>query len=139
MKRAKEIELYQQIKEVREFGFGIFYFFKGGIIIAEIKDGVFFKPKDSRKTIKAAQEIYGVNYPLIYISNRVNRFYVFPFDWYKFYQDRHVMKHYAIVGKTKSGITSLIFENLFFAKKFNHFNNLDEAVDWALHISKKAH
>ncbi|WP_405411391.1 hypothetical protein [Maribacter sp. Asnod1-A12] len=136
MKRAKEIELYHQIKEIREFEFGVFYFFKGGIIVSEMKEGVFFKSEDAKKTVKAAHDIYGANHPLVYISNRINRFYILPFDWVKFYKNRNEMTFYAIVGKTKSGVLSSIFEYLFFSKMFNKFNNLDEAVSWALHISE---
>jgi len=132
MKRVKKLDLFNKIKEIREFEYGIFYFFQGGIIISEIKEGVIFKWDHAEKVINAAHKIYGTEIPLIYISNRVNRYYVLPFDWLKFYKNRNNVTHYAAIGQTTGSFVSFYLERLFFPKSIIQFKNLDEAVRWAV-------
>jgi len=136
MKRVRQLDLFNKIKEIREFEYGIFYFFQGGIIISEINEGIIFKWINAQKVIIAAQEIYGREIPLIYVSNRVNQYYILPFDWVKFYKNRHDVAHNAVIGKTKRSFVSFFLERLFFPNSIIQFKNLEEAVRWAEKISK---
>lgn len=136
MKRIRELELFNQIKEIREFEFGVFYFFKGGIVISEMHEGVRFKWDNAKKAVYAAQEIYDNTIPLIYIANRINRYNVAPFDWFKFHKNRFDMQHIASVGPLSGNIVSLMLKRLIFPKRIKEFTDLDKAVDWALKISK---
>ena len=138
MKRIRELELINQIREIREFEFGVFYFFKGGIVISEMNEGAKFKWENAKKAVYAAHEIYEKGIPLIYIANRVNRYRVSPFEWFKFHENRFDMQHIASVGALKNNIFSSILKQLIFPKRIKIFTDLDKAVDWALHISKKA-
>jgi hypothetical protein len=137
MKRVRQLELFNQIREIREFEFGVFYFFKGGIVISEMHQGAKFKWESAKKAVYAAQEIYEKDIPLIYIANRVNKYHVAPFEWFKFYKNRFDMQHIASVGRLKTNVFSLMLKQLIFQKRIKNFTDLDQAVDWALHISKK--
>ncbi|WP_396632625.1 hypothetical protein [Maribacter sp. R86514] len=138
MKRVRELELINQIKEIREFEFGVFYFFKGGIVISEMHEGAHFNWKNAKKAVYAAQEIYDKDIPLIYIANRVNKYRVAPFEWFKYHKNRFDMQYIASVGPLKNNILSTFFKNLIFPKRIRMFTNLDEAVAWALQISKNS-
>lgn len=138
MKRVRQLDLFKQIKEIREFDFGVFYFFKEGIIISEMNEGVHFQWDDAKKVVYAAQDIYGLQIPIIYVANRINNYTVVPSDWVKFYKNRNDMAHYAVVGQTKGSFASLVLERLFFPYSIIQFKNLDQAVEWAIEKSKSA-
>ncbi|TDS18723.1 hypothetical protein DFQ03_0433 [Maribacter caenipelagi] len=138
MKRVRELELVNQIREIREFEFGVFYFFKGGIVISEMHEGAKFKWQNAKKAVYAAQEIYGNDIPLIYIANRVNRYRVAPFEWFKFHKNRFDMQHIASVGPLRNNMFSSMLKQLIFPKRIKTFPDLDKAVDWALRISKNS-
>lgn len=138
MKRIRELELFNQIREIREFEFGVFYFFNRGIIISEMNGGVLFRWRDAIKIVHAAEDIYGLKVPIIYIANRINSYYVVPSNWLMFYKNRHKMAHYAVVGQTTGSLASLLLEKLFFLNSIIQFKDLDQAVLWALNISKSS-
>ncbi|WP_405384948.1 hypothetical protein [Maribacter sp. LLG6340-A2] len=138
MKRVKEHNIFEYIREIREFDFGVFYFFNGGIVISEMHEGVLFKWDNAKKAVNAAQEIYNDDIPLIYIANRINRYYVAPLDWFKFYKNRFDMQHIAAVGPLKCHMLSLILKKIIFPKRIKSFSDLNNAVDWAKKISEQA-
>ncbi|MGO4919851.1 hypothetical protein [Maribacter spongiicola] len=138
MKRVRELELFNQIREIREFEFGVFYFFKGGIVISEMHQGAKFKWESAKKAVYAAQEIYEKGVPLIYIANRINKYHVPPFEWFKFHKNRFDMQYIASVGGLKNNVLSLLIKKLIFPKRIKTFTDLDQAVHWAQHISKKS-
>lgn len=137
MKRVKDLDVFKRIQEIREFEFGVFYFFKGGIIISEIKEGILFKWKNAEKVIFAAHTVFGSETPIIYIANRVNSYYVVPSNWIMFYKKRHDLANYAVVGQTRGSLASLLLERLFFKKSIVQFQDIDDAVRWALEKAKK--
>ena len=132
MNRVKELELINQIREIREFEFGVFYFFKKGIIISEMNKGILFKWEDALKVVTAAENMYGLETPMIYIANRINNYYVIPSNWLKFYKNRHKIAFYAVVGQTTGSRASKLLEWFFFKNSIVQFKNLDEAVLWAV-------
>lgn len=131
MKRVRDIDFFENIKEIREFEFGVFYYFDG-LVISEMKEGVVFGWKMAEKAIGAAREIFGDKMPIAYISNRINRYYVIPSDWIKFYRNREQLQFYAVVGETTGSFVSVILERLFFRNSIRKFINLEEAVQWSL-------
>ena len=130
-KSVKNTDFFRNIKQVREFEFGIFYFFDG-LVISEMKDGVIFNWKMAQKAIDAAREVLGENAPIAYISNRINSYYIVPTDWIKFYKNREQLNFYSVVGYTKGNIISLYLERLFFRSSIRKFNDLEEAIDWSI-------
>ncbi|TLP77301.1 hypothetical protein [Maribacter sp. ACAM166] len=132
MKRVKELDIFKRIREIREFEFGVFYFFKGGIIISEINEGVLFKWENAEKVMSAAQDIFGMEIPIIYIANRINSYYVVPSSWVMFYKNRNELAYCAGVGQTKGSFASVVLERIFFKNFIAHFQDLDDALLWAL-------
>ncbi|QLG45338.1 hypothetical protein [Costertonia aggregata] len=136
MKCVREISFFKNIREVREFEFGVFYYFNG-LVIAEIKEGVVFSWKMADKALRAAYEIFGTKSPFVYISNRINNYYILPTDWIKLYTHRGNLKFYSVVGTTRGGYISLLIERLLFRKSIRKFSDLEDAVAWSL--SKMQH
>ena len=71
MKRFMELDFCKKIREIREYEFGVFYYFDK-LVISEIKEDILFQWKMAEKTIMAAPEIFGKGSSLVYSSNRVN-------------------------------------------------------------------
>lgn len=131
MKHVKELNYFKNIREVREFEFGVFYFFDA-LVISEINSGVYFQWKMAEKAIKASKEFYGENQPIVYISNRINEYTVAPADWLKFYSNRHQLTYYSVVGDTKGSLPSMLLEKMFFNGSLQQFDDLEEAIAWSL-------
>ncbi|MFD0795937.1 hypothetical protein ACFQZJ_00580 [Maribacter chungangensis] len=131
MKCVKELPYFKNIREVREFEFGVFYFFDT-LVISEINNGVYFQWKMAEKAVKASKEFYGENQPIVYISNRINNYTVAPTDWLKFYQNRHQLKYYSVVGSTKGSLPSTLLEKMFFNGSLKQFDDLEDAITWSL-------
>ena len=131
MKSVKQLDYFKNIKEVREFEFGVFYFFDG-LVISEIKEGVLFRWKMAERAVKAAQEVMGEDKPIAYISNRINSYFVVPTDWIKFYKNRHQLHFYSVVGSTRGSFASIILERMFFRNSIRKFTDLEEAVNWSI-------
>lgn len=131
MKNIKELDFFENIREVREFEFGSFYFFDG-LVISEINKGVFFQWKMAEKAVKASKEFYGKDAPIAYISNRIHSYTVVPTDWIKFYNNRHELAYYSVVGNTKGSLPSTLLEKMFFKGSLQQFEDLEDAINWSL-------
>jgi|SRR6056297_507384 len=131
MKRVKELSYFKNIREVREFEFGTFYFFDV-LVISEINKGVLFQWKMAEKVVKAAKQFYGDNKPIVYISNRIHSYTVVPTDWIKFYKNRHDLAYYSVVGSTTGSLPSTLLEKMFFKGSLQKFQDLEDAIAWSL-------
>ncbi len=131
MKSVKKIDFFKNIRQVREFDFGIFYYFDG-LVISEMKEGVIFGWKMAERAIKGAHEVFGEDVPIAYISNRINSYFVIPTDWIKFYKNRHQLYFYSVVGSTRGNFLSVFFERLFFRNSLRKFTDLEEAIEWSI-------
>jgi hypothetical protein len=131
VKRVKDLPFFKNIREVREFEFGVFYFFDG-LVISEMKEGVVFDWDMATKAINAAQEIFGKDQPIAYISNRINKYTVVPTEWLKFYKNRHKLKYYSVVGSTQGSFASIVLERMFFKESLRQFQDIGEAISWSM-------
>jgi hypothetical protein len=131
MKRVKDLDFFKNIREVREFEFGIFYYFDG-LVISEVKEGVVFGWDMAEKAVRASREIFGADKPIAYISNRINKYYVLPKDWAKFYKNRGQLSFYAVVGQTQGSFASLVLERMFFKNSIRQFSDIEKAIAWSL-------
>lgn len=131
MKSVKELDFFKNIREIREYEFGIFYFFDG-LVISEMNEGETFDWCIAEKIIDAAYEILGEEKPIAYISNRINNYSVVPTDWLKFYKNRHKLELYSIVAYNKNGLASIILEKMFFKDSIRQFTDLESAISWSL-------
>jgi len=131
MKSGKNIDFFKNIRQVREFDFGLFYYFDG-LVISEMKEGVIFRWNMSKKAVQGAHEVLGKDVPIAYISNRINNYFVVPTDWVKFYRNRHQLHVYSVVGATKGSFASIVFERMFFRKSIRKFTDLTSAIEWSI-------
>ncbi|UJH68972.1 hypothetical protein [Allomuricauda sp. SCSIO 65647] len=131
MKSVRELDFFKNIREIREFEFGFFYYFDG-LVISEMKEGVHMTWGMAKKAVKAAVEIYGEDMPIAYISNRINDYTIVPSDWIKFYTNRHQLDFYSVVGSTKGSFASLVLEKMFFQNSINQFTDIEEAIEWSV-------
>lgn len=136
MKRVKDIPFFKNIREVREFEFGVFYYFDG-LVISEMKEGVVFDWSMAKKAVAAAKEIFGEDSPIAYISNRINSYTVVPKEWLKFYKNRHQLAYYGVVGATKGSFASIVLEKMFFKESLKQFNDLETAIEWSMERIKE--
>lgn len=131
MKSVKNIEFFKNIKQIREFEFGVFYFFEG-LVISEMKESTIFSWRMAEKALHAAYEVLGKKTPVTYISNRINGYFIAPTDWIKFYKNRHKLHLYSVVGYTRGNVLSFFLERFFFRKSIRKFNDIEEAIEWSL-------
>ncbi|MEC7262689.1 MAG: hypothetical protein VXW38_03045 [Bacteroidota bacterium] len=131
MKKVKELDFFKNIRQVREYQFGVFYFFDG-LVISEINEGETFGWSMAKKVIDAAYELLGRDQPIAYISNRINNYSVVPTDWLKFYKHRHELEFYSVVSYNQSGLASLVLEKMFYRKNIRQFSDLESAIKWSL-------
>ncbi|MBR9854063.1 MAG: hypothetical protein GYB37_05710 [Algicola sp.] len=131
MQSVRELEFFKNIRESREYEFGIFFFFEG-LVISEMKEGAIFNWAIAEKIIAAAYQVLGKDKPIAYISNRINDYSVVPTDWLKFYKHRHQLEFYSIVAYNKSGLASVVLERMFFRNKIRQFSDLDNAIKFSL-------
>lgn len=131
MKSVRTLDFFKNIREIREFEFGVFHYFDG-LVIGEVKKGVHMTWDMAKKAVKAAKEIYGDNMPIAYISNRINNYTVVPSDWIKFYTNRHQLDFYSVVGSTKGSFASLMLEKMFFQNSIKQFTDIEEAIAWSV-------
>lgn len=131
MQSVKDLEFFKNIQEIREYEFGIFYFFDG-LVISEMNEGEIFDWSIAEKIIEVAYLVLGRDKPIAYISNRIHEYSVVPTDWLKFYKRRHQLELYSIVAYNKSGLTSVVLERMFFRNKIRQFSCLENAIKWSL-------
>ena len=131
MKRVKELDFFKNIKEIREYQFGTFFFFEG-LVIGELNEGITFGWEMGKKVLDAAKDFFGDDLPIAYISNRINDYYVVPSDWSKFFKNRNQLDLYCVVGETKGSFASLVMERVFFKNSIKQFTDLEKAITWSL-------
>lgn len=121
MKRVKELDFFKHIRQIREFEFGIFYYFDG-LVISEMKEGIVLEWEMAELGVLAAKEIFKENQPIVYISNRIHNYSVDPLNWVKFYKNRHQLAHYAVVGRTQEILPALSWNVCFLKTPLSNFN-----------------
>ena len=131
MQRVRDLEFFKQIREIREYEFGMFYFFDG-LVISEMNEGEIFNWAIAEKIIDVAYEVLGRDKPIAYISNRIHNYSVVPTDWLKFHKHRHQLEFYSIVAYDNSGLAIVVLERMFFRNKIRQFSNLENAIKWSL-------
>jgi len=131
MKSVKHIDFFKNIRHIREFEFGVFYYFDN-LVISEMKEGIIFSWQMAEKALHAAYEVFGEKTPVTYISNRINGYFIAPTDWIKFYRNRHKLHLYSVVGYTRGNILSFFLEQFFFRKSIRKFNDIEEAIQWSI-------
>ncbi|QRM90686.1 hypothetical protein FG167_16060 [Lacinutrix sp. WUR7] len=132
--RIKDTDLKHYIESTHISEYGKYYFFED-FIISEIHEGVIYNWEASQDIIEAAEQYYGKNLPICYISNRVNKYSVNPIDWFKFFKSERNLNGYAIVSYSENGWINAMIEKFFFASKMERFKNIEHAILWAKNVN----
>ena len=122
---VSESNLNNVLEDVYILDTGTYYFFED-FIISEINEGLLFDWNMAQKLINLAENHYGKNNKVAYISNRVHSYSLVPQDWLKFFKARNSISAFAVVSyndKEKS--------------KIKKFFNLNDAVAWASEQQRK--
>lgn len=119
----------QEAIEILELPYGNFYFLDK-LVITEIKEGVTFTLEKAWPVITFAENLYGKNVEIGYISNRVNHYAVKPRDWIRFFKENNHVKAVGLVSYTPVGLTNILFEKVFIPTATKRFSSLDKAIAW---------
>lgn len=119
----------QEAIETLELPYGNFYFLDR-LVITEVKEGVTFTLEKAWPVITFAENLYGKNVEIGYISNRVNHYAVKPRDWIRFFKENNCVKAVGLVSYTPVGLTNILFEKVFIPTATKRFSSLDHAIAW---------
>lgn len=131
MKKVEDSQLAQKILKKLSLPYGSFYFFEH-FIVSEINEDVVFTWELAQPVINEAVEFYdNRGSKIIYLSNRIYRYSVKPVDWLKFFSYSFQLRGYAVISMSSIARRNGKLESLFIPSKFNTFDNIDDAVNWA--------
>lgn len=125
-----ESNLDYDLEDVYILQSGSFYFFKD-FIVSEINEGINFNWETAQEVITLAENHYGVDNKIAYISNRHYSYSLVPQDWLKFFKARNSISAFAVVSYNEREKSNILIERLFFKSKIRKFFNLGEAIEWA--------
>lgn len=112
-----------------EFSFGTFYLFDR-FIISELNEGIHFDWDKILEVIGFAQDHYGENINIGYISNRVNSYSIEPQLWINFNNEFGFIVASAIVSYTDFNFMNTTIEKSFSKKSIKRCSSLTEAIEW---------
>ena len=130
---VSESNITNELQDVYILESGVFYFFDD-FIVSEIKEGLLFDWEMAQELIKLAENHYGVNNKVAYISNRVHSYSLVPQDWLKFFKARNSISAFAVVSYNRKEQSDILIERLFFKSKIKKFFDLNDAIQWATEI-----
>lgn len=119
------------MEKVYSLNFGNLIFYDN-YLISIINEGVEFKKEENDILLQISRDHFkGIPYG--YISYRQYSYSVDPFV-YKESSKEENMKVIAIVSSNESNQLSVEIEKMFFTKELQHFEKLEEAVNWIKNI-----
>ncbi len=133
---VSESNLNNVLEDVYILKTGTYYFFED-FIISEINEGLLFDWEMAQELINLAENHYGKNNKVAYISNRIHSYSLVPQDWLKFFKARNSISAFAVVSYNEKEKSDILIERLFFKSKIKKFFDLNEAVTWAIEQQKE--
>ncbi|WP_340198776.1 hypothetical protein [Ascidiimonas sp. W6] len=121
--------------QLHNFSFGKVYFFEH-MMISEFKEGIVFTYKNALEFISQAENYYGTERKLVYISNRIYSYSVDPVDWIKLGSSYNNLMAIGVINYTSFKKKVFFVEKLFCRKPMMSFDYLKEAVDWAYELTQ---
>jgi len=97
-------------------------------VIAIMKEGVTVKPEYNKDLVSLANQ-YFKHRPFGYITHRINSYSVDPSTYIETSKIDNLVA-FAVVSKNSINISNTELEKIFLKKPLNHFDELDEAIDW---------
>lgn len=135
MSSIKDSVFYSEVLKELNYPFGDYYFFDG-FIVSEIKEGVDFSWDNAKTIIDEAADYYNTSgNDIVYISNRIFKYKIQPVHWLRFSMYAFSLKAYAVVTTNEIAIRNAEFESTFIHSKFQIFNDIFEAIQWAAAVN----
>jgi hypothetical protein len=97
-------------------------------VIAVMKEGVTIRPEFNKDLVGLVNQ-YFKNRPFGYIAHRINSYSVDPSTYIETSKINNLVA-FAVVTKNSINITNTELEKIFLKKPLDHFDELDEAIDW---------
>ncbi|PKA84256.1 hypothetical protein ATE92_2436 [Ulvibacter sp. MAR_2010_11] len=101
-------------------------------VIAVMKEGVTVKPEYNAELIAISNK-YFENRPFAYITHRLNSYSVDPRTYIETSKIENLVA-FAVVSNKTINISNSELEKIFLKKPFDHFDNLEEAIDWVTEV-----
>jgi len=120
----------------KTFSVGHFLFYPN-YIVGEFNEGVHVNKENSAEPIEMAQELYGSDIPLVYISHRLHSYSMDPVRYQEVSKMFPNFKGFAIVSNNRYRRMVAKLEKLFIKKPIAVFYELDSALEWAENLLKK--
>lgn len=114
----------------KTFSVGRFLFYPK-FIVGEFNEGVHVTKKNAAEPIRLAQEIYGTDKPLVYISHRLHSYSMDPVGYQEVSKMFPNFKGFAIVSENRYRRMLANLEKLFIKKPIAVFYTLEGAYEWA--------
>lgn len=116
------------VEKTFEVGHFLYY---PNYIVGKFNEGVHVTKKNAAEPIQLAQEIYGEDKPVVYISHRVHSYSMDPVGYQEVSEMFPNFKGFAIVSKNKYRRMIAKLEKLFIKKPIAVFYDMDKAFEWA--------
>jgi hypothetical protein len=104
-------------------------------VVVVMKEGVNITPAHNT-VLQEVTATYFKNKPYVYITHRVNSYSVDPKIYYETVKIEN-LKGFAVVSSNYQAKINAQIEKMFFAKPFEIFTKLDDALEWAKSIIEK--
>ncbi|BAO54584.1 hypothetical protein [Nonlabens marinus] len=135
----KESDYSQYILHKIHRPYADFYLFDN-FVVSEVHEGAIFGGMEALDIFSLLMEFYdGVKRSMefVYLSNRVNSYSTRPVDWLDFKFMDQYLKGYGIIDDRVRAEQNAFLEKQFVPCKFQFFNNLETAVQWAVELQGK--
>lgn len=120
----------------KTFSVGRFMFYPN-YIVGEFNEGVHVTKKNCIEPLRMAQEMYGTEIPLVYISHRLHSYSMDPVGYKEVSEMFPNFKGFAIVSENRYRRMLAKLEKLFIKKPIAVFYDLDNAFVWSESILNK--
>lgn len=118
----------ENMKEIHHLDFGTI-FFLDNTVVTELNEAINYDWEKSFQLITIAEKLYGKDFYVHYIANRINDYSVVAQDWLKFFDQGRKLKSFCIVTHGDTGTTNIAIERLFYKDDtIHHFTDLAEAL-----------
>ncbi|MFC0605808.1 hypothetical protein [Winogradskyella pulchriflava] len=105
-------------------------------LVTVIKEGENILPEYNTILVEVT-DTYFSNKPFVYISHRINSYSIDPKIYFEAAKINS-LKGFAVVTNNYQAKINAQIEQMFFAKPFEIFTDLDSAIEWANEVVKKS-
>lgn len=120
----------KSIKQIHHLDFGDIIFLDK-TIVTELNEGITYGWEKGSQVIALAEDYFGKDFYVNYMSNRIYDYSVLAQDWIKFFEQNRRLRSFCIVTHNEIGTTNIAIERLFYKDgKIMHFKDLKQALEY---------